>query len=61
MEMGIEHADSHTMSAIGQAIENAHNQHSSSDRAWALRRGIDLLYASLDQMDQPMESEIANQ
>lgn len=47
---GVENADQHAMSLIETALENASHHHNASDRAWALRRGIDSFYTRLSEM-----------
>ncbi|MEM9410005.1 MAG: fasciclin domain-containing protein [Planctomycetota bacterium] len=58
MSSGIANADDHTMSLVSRAINDANNTHSSTDRAWVLRRGIDSLYTRLDNMTNQMPTEM---
>lgn len=47
---GIENADQHAMTLIQQTLTNARNTHNMTDRAWALRRGMDSLYSRMSSM-----------
>ena len=50
MESGIDGADQHTMSIISNALSNANRTSNDTDRAWALRSGVDQLYNRLGSM-----------
>ncbi|MFK7770243.1 MAG: fasciclin domain-containing protein [Mariniblastus sp.] len=50
METGVAGADQHTMSVISTALKNAQYSQNDTDRAWALRGGIDNLFTRMSQM-----------
>lgn len=59
MGAGISGADQHTMSIISSTLTNAGQHHSDTDRAWALRRGMDQLYNRLGSMPRTMTAKPA--
>ncbi len=58
MSAGIENADDHTMRMIENTLTNARNHSNMSNRAWALRGGIDSLYTRLSQMKETMPTQM---
>ena len=49
-EAGVESADDHTMAMLTSTLKRAKKTHSSMDRAWVLRRGIDMLYSRMSNL-----------
>jgi uncharacterized surface protein with fasciclin (FAS1) repeats len=58
MATGISGAESHLMTAIGDTLRTAEQTSNVTERAWALRRGLDSVYTQLGQM--PMTQTIGN-
>ncbi len=58
MTTGISGADQHLMSAISDTVKTAERMSDTTERAWALRRGLDSVYTRLGQM--PMTQTIGN-
>ena len=56
MDTGIQNLDDHTLSMMQTTLRNARNTHSSTDRAWVLRRGIDSVYTRLSRMPEGVTS-----
>ena len=51
MDAGIDGADSHTTSLISKTLNHADESTNHTNRAWALRDGIDSLHIRLSSMD----------
>ncbi|MEM7456177.1 MAG: fasciclin domain-containing protein [Planctomycetota bacterium] len=56
MDSGISGADDHTMRMISDTLASARRSHNDTDRAWALRNGIDSLYSRLSSMPMQMST-----
>jgi uncharacterized surface protein with fasciclin (FAS1) repeats len=52
---GIANANPQTMTMLTQTLDNARNTHSMTERAWVLRRGMDSLYSTVQNM--PMSTQ----
>lgn len=58
MASGVQGADDHLMTSIQNSLRNARRTHNDSQRAWALRRGMEQVYVRMNQM--PMSAQIGN-
>ena len=57
---GISGASEHDMNQIRGYMTSANQHHSSADRAWALRRGLEAVYTRMGQMPQSMPATMTS-